>query len=161
MPTVIAEVSKLHPFLHSFGRRPLARCCTALLAGLVGPPLLAATPMADPAAALATCRAQAETSARLRCYDAIPLANAATGTHWSGRNSNESFEVTTHGGARLLIEHRDAILVGSIKDAGGTLLQNLHLAGPGELPVTLAEPGTYIVTISATGAWSARLEEGR
>ena len=146
--------------IHPIRPRVLPCRLMALALLLAAVPVWAAGKPDGAAAAVAACRAETDGGARLRCYDTIPLTAATGSTQWGGRNNTDSFEVTTGGGAQLLIEHGDAILVGSLKDANGTLLQNLHLAGPGRLAVALVEPGTYTVTISATGAWSARLEEG-
>lgn len=112
---------------------------------------------ADQDEALLRCRALQAADARLGCYDAIPVAPPARSA-WSGRNGTEDFRFTSSAGDELLIEHDDAILVGTLKDGAGTMLENLHMAGRGSLRVALPEDGDYVVTLSATGNWTARLQ---
>lgn len=106
--------------------------------------------------ALSACRGVTADEARLSCYDAIAL-DAPTAS-WSGANGSETFPVAVDGPASLRIRHDDAVLVGSLNTPDGELLRNLHLAGPGTLRTLISESGSYIVTISATGRWDARLD---
>ena len=121
--------------------------------------------------ALLRCRALQPDDARLRCYDAIAVGSSGTSAQsvhpaqsaqsakstWSGRNGTDDFSFTARPGDELLIDHDDAILVGTLKDDAGNQLENLHMAGRGTLRVVPPGDGDYTVTLSATGNWTARL----
>ncbi len=128
----------------------------AILLALCGA-LSTAALAADQDAALLHCRTLKAGEARLGCYDAIVVAPAAR-VEWSGRNGTDDFRFTARAGDQLVIEHSDAILVGALKDAAGNLRENLHMAGRGTLHVALRSDGDYMVTLSATGNWTARLQ---
>lgn len=107
--------------------------------------------------ALLHCRALSDSAARLNCYDAIAVAQP-TASDWSGRNGTGEFAFSAQAGDDLQVEHDDVILVGALKDTAGKLLENLHLAGRGTLRYKFSAAGDYIVTLSATGDWRARLK---
>lgn len=110
--------------------------------------------------ALLRCRTLQDGAARLSCYDAIAVGQRAA-SEWSGRNGTAEFAFSAKAGDELQVEHDDAILVGALKDTAGNLLENLHLAGRGTLRYELASAGDYVVTLSATGNWRARLKRAR
>lgn len=110
--------------------------------------------------ALLHCRTLKDGAARLSCYDAIAVGQRAA-SEWSGRNGTAEFAFSAQAGDELQVEHDDAILVGALKDTAGKLLENLHLAGRGTLRYELAGAGDYVVTLSATGNWRARLKRAR
>lgn len=123
----------------------------------------AAAGAADMKTALSACRAEPAEEARLACYDAIVIADAATAAplaSWHGRNGTDSFAFTASAGDRLVISHDDVVLVGALKDAAGHLLENLHQAGRGSFTVPFRAAGDYQLSLSATGSWTARLEAG-
>lgn len=135
---------------------PLARPALAFVLALACLPALA-TPR-DTDTALAACRKEKSSRDRLACYDRIGIQQPDTRS-WKGRNSTETLSLATQARSTLRVEHADAILVATLKDAAGNTLENLHLAGPGTLEITLPAAGSYQVTLSATGAWTARLVE--
>ena len=110
------------------------------------------TSLAGNAMGLSHCRSVENDSKRLACYDALPLSEEAL---WYGNNETDSLTLDIDTPTLLLIKHAGSILVGTVKDARGEIIRNLHLAGAGTLDVALSQPGRFQITISATGRWEA------
>lgn len=149
---------------HDRGHRPwlhpiAARACriTVVLIALATCAQTLATQ--DHAEAITACRAITDSAKRVACYDCIPVHDDTGAHRWSGNNSTDTFALELSESAILVIRHTDAILVGTLRDKDGNTLENLHLAGAGTLRVSIRDPGKYQITVSATGAWTARLED--
>lgn len=107
---------------------------------------------------LAACRAVADNTARLACYDR--LAIRADGWNAQGVGFAVTDEVTAQAGDVLGFENRDAVLVIALIDDTGAVVQNLHHGGQGEGRHVIAAPGRYRVQVSASGGWAVWLEPG-
>jgi hypothetical protein len=119
---------------------------------------LAAGPApADVETAVAACRAIAEPTARLACYDA---AAAGAGARFSGRLSGltEPFDIAAP--TLLRFASDDAVLVLYVLDAAGSVVQNLNQAGAGEGRFLIERPGRYRLQVNASGGWRVWLEPG-
>ncbi len=102
---------------------------------------------------LGACRALTEAAARLACYDALPLPDAAAVVefHGKGGGMTDAFDVTAP--QMLTYESDDVVLVAYLLDASGAVVQNLHRAGIGAGQYLIQTPGSYRVQVNATGSW--------
>ncbi|MEG4642815.1 MULTISPECIES: hypothetical protein [Paracoccus] len=120
---------------------------------------LAATPAPglDLAAALGTCRAEADEALRLACYDRLAARKPALEHRGAGNRVLPRFDLD--GPARLVFESTDAIMVVYLLDASGAVIQNLHQAGAGAGSFLIQKPGRYGIQVNASGGWLIRLED--
>jgi len=108
--------------------------------------------------AIAGCRTVADDAARLACYDGLAMRDE--GWQAQGVGFAVTDEVTAKAGDVLGFENRDAVLVITLLDASGAVVQNLHHGGQGEGRHLIAAPGRYRVQVSASGGWAVWLEPG-
>lgn len=105
---------------------------------------------------LADCRAVADDATRLACYDG--LAVRVAGWQAQGVGFAVTGEVAAQAGDVLGFENRDAVLVITLLDDTGAVVQNLHKGGQGEGRHVIGAPGRYRVQVSASGGWAVWLE---
>lgn len=127
-------------------RMPVA---LAAFLALLGPEdLPAAAAQSGTELARQACRAKDSDTRRPACYDRIgAIVEAAR--NGKGGNSTDTFVLETQAPSVRLVGQSDAILVGTLKDAAGNTLQNLHLAGQGTLQVSILAAGGFKLTVSA------------
>ncbi len=104
----------------------------------------------------AACRAMQEDTARLACYDALPMPRTDTAEfRGAGNGMAGPFDVT--GPQMMRFRSDDAIFVAYLLDENGQVVQNLHHGGAGEGAFLIERPGTYRVQVNATGGWAITL----
>ncbi|MFC3569122.1 hypothetical protein [Paracoccus simplex] len=121
--------------------------------------VLAGTPAPgfDLAAALGACRAEADGTRRLACYDRLAARKPAVEHRGAGNRVLPRFDL--NGPTRLVFESMDAIMVVYLLDASGAVIQNLHQAGAGSGSFLIQGPGRYGIQVNASGGWLIRLED--
>lgn len=107
---------------------------------------------------LGACRAVVDDTARLACYDG--LAARQGGWQVQGVGFAIIDDVVAQTGDVLGFENRDAVLVITLLDETGAVVQNLHHGGQGEGRHVIASAGLYHVQVSASGGWAVWLESG-
>jgi hypothetical protein len=110
------------------------------------------------AAALATCRAMADQTQRLSCYDHLAGLAQGAAPRWAGRLSFQTETFTIDRPTLLRFESDGVIFVMALKDGHGEVLQNLHHAGAGEGRYLIARPGSYSLQINGAEGWKIWLE---
>jgi hypothetical protein len=110
----------------------------------------------DSADGIRACRDIAQDAERLQCFDlAVQAMDPPT---YQGRLSllTEPFELD--GPAKLRFQSDGAIFVLYVKDADGTVLQNLHIGGGGEDIYRIAQAGKYRLQINGSEGWRIWVE---
>ncbi|WP_286158951.1 hypothetical protein [Methylobacterium sp. Leaf456] len=120
------------------------------------PALAAGEAEAGMRAAFAKCRATAEGTERLACYDR--LAAHLAPPRFQGRLTaqTEPFEITAP--TLLRYESDGPIFVLYLKDADGGIDQNLHIGGGGSATHRIDAPGTYSLQVSGSETWRIWLD---
>ena len=107
-------------------------------------------------AAFGKCRATAEGTERLACYDR--LAAHLAPPRFQGRLTAQTdpFEITAP--TVLRYESDGPIFVLYLKDAAGGIVQNLHIGGGGSATHRIDTPGTYSLQVSGSETWRIWLD---
>ncbi len=106
--------------------------------------------------AFARCRALEDNQERVRCYD--KLANLLSPPRFQGRLTAQTDLFEVEAPTVLRFESDGPIFVMYLKDAGGGVVQNLHIGGGGSATYLIDKPGTYSLQISGSETWRVWLD---
>ncbi len=106
--------------------------------------------------AFARCRALEDNQERVRCYD--KLANLLSLPRFQGRLTAQTDLFEVEAPTVLRFESDGPIFVMYLKDAGGGVVQNLHIGGGGSATYLIDKPGTYSLQISGSETWRVWLD---
>lgn len=119
----------------------------------------ATAPAAGIESDLRRCAAVLQDRLRLDCFDGLAAGSAAPA--FEGVGSAETLPFTVSDGDALSYRSDDVILVLTVLDAEGKVVQNLHLGGQGEARYRFPAAGRYSVQVDASGGWRLQVVQAR
>ncbi|PPQ34781.1 hypothetical protein CH337_20630 [Rhodoblastus acidophilus] len=105
---------------------------------------------------LLACRAIAQASERLACYDA--LAREQAPPRFQGHHNAVTELFTLDRPHRLRFRSEGVIFVLYLMNARGEVIQNLHIGGAGEDEYLIDRPGVYQLRINGAEGWRIWLD---
>ncbi len=105
---------------------------------------------------LQQCRREGEPELRLDCFDRLAIRHSPP--RFAGRLGATTDSFSIDGPQRLRYQSDGTIFVMYLRDAGGSIVQNLILHGGGEDSYRIESAGRYSLQVNGDDSWRIWLE---